>query len=94
MALDYPTYADKAIFVDLLAEGADPTEPATPVELEAWIVDREIPFTTAVDLPGAGQRILKDFSPIESTFLVELGSMTIVEHARAPTTLYPALDAL
>lgn len=94
MALDYPTYADKAIFVDLLAEGADPSEPAGQVELDAWIVDREIPFTTAVDAPGAGQRILKDFSPVENTYLVELGTNAIVDHALAPTTLYPALDAL
>jgi hypothetical protein len=94
MALDYPTYADKAIFVDLLAEGADPSEPATQVELDAWIVGREIPFTTAVDPPDAGQRILKDFSPVENTFLVELGSMKIVSHSLAPSTLYPTLDAL
>ncbi len=94
MALDYVTYADKAIFVDLLAEGADPGEPAGQVELDAWIVDREIPFTTAVDAPGAGQRILKDFSPVENTFLVELGSMKTVKHALAPSTLYPALDEL
>ncbi len=94
MALDYPTYADKAIFVDLLAEGADPTEPAAQAELDAWIVDREIPFTTAIDAPGAGQRILKDFSPIDHTFLVELGTMKIVTQALAPSTLYPALDAL
>lgn len=94
MALDYPTYADKVIFVDLLAEGADPSEPASQVELDAWIVDREIPFTTAVDAPGVGQRIRKDFSPIENTFLVELASMTLVEHALEPSTLYPALDEL
>lgn len=94
MALDYATYADKAIFVDLLAQGADPSEPAGQVELDAWIVAREIPFTTAVDPPGAGQRILKDFSPVESTFLVELGSLKIVERAAAPTSLYPELDAL
>jgi len=94
MALDYPSYSDRAIFVDLLAEGAAVGEPAEQKELDAWILDREIPFTTAIDAPGAGPRILKDFSPIESSFLVELGSMRIVEHALEPTTLYPTLDEL
>lgn len=94
MALDYPTYADKAIFVDLLGEGAEPGQPATQKQLDAWILDKGIPFTTAVDPPGAGPRILKDFSPIENTYLVELASMKIVEHALAPSTLYPTLDGL
>lgn len=94
MALDYPTYADKVIFVDLLAEGAKPSEPAGKVQLDAWVLDREIPFTTAIDAPGVGQRILKDFSPVENTYLVELGKNEIVKQALAPSTLYPALDAL
>ena len=94
MALEYPTHADKAIFVELLAEGSLTTEPAGELELDAWIEDREIPFTTAIDLPGVGKRILKDFSPAENTYLVDLESLTIVEHTQAPSMLYPALDAL
>ena len=94
MALNYPDYADKAIFVDLLAEGAKATEPATQLELDAWILDREIPFTTAMDVPGEGQGILHDLSPVENTFLVELGSLKIVSHAKTPSTLYPTLDTL
>lgn len=94
MALEYPSYADRAIFVDLLAEGSSPPEPVTEAELDAWIEGPGIAFTTVIDLPGAGQRILKDFSPKDNTYLVELSSLTIVEHAQAPSTLYPALDAL
>jgi hypothetical protein len=94
MALDYQTYADKVVFVDLLAEGASPGEPASQVELDAWIVGGEIPFTTAMDPVGKGPRILKDFSPVDASFLVELSTLKIVERAVAPTTLYPALDAL
>lgn len=82
------------IFVELLAEGAQSTEPAGQAELDAWIVDREIPFTTAIDLPGAGQGILHDLSPVENTLLVELGSLTVVTHAQKPSALYSAIDAL
>jgi len=94
MALEYPTHADKAIFVDLLSEGETPVVPAGQSHLDAWIEAEGIPFTTAADPAGVGQRINDEFSPAENTFLVELGSLTIVEHARAPSMLYPALDAL
>jgi hypothetical protein len=94
MALEYPSYAHKAIFVDLLAEGSSPPEPVTEQELDAWIESPGISFTTAIDLPGVGPRILKDFSPKENTYLVELESLTIVAHEQAPSKLYPALDAL
>jgi len=93
MALEYPNYADKAIFVDLLAEGSTETEPATDKHVDVWIEDKEISFTTACDPPGVGQRIINDFSPVENAFLIELGSMKIVEHAQTPSMLYPALNA-
>lgn len=94
MGLQYPSYADKVIFVDLLAEGTPETSPATQVELDAWIEDRQLPFTTAIDPPDSDTRIVEVFSPIENAFLVELQSMKIVEHVQAPSMLYPTLDAL
>ncbi len=94
MALEYPNHADKAIFVDLLAEGAMSTVPATEPQLDAWISAFEIPFTTAIDLEGVGLRILKDFSPVENAYLVDLETLTIVQHEQSPSMLYPALDAL
>jgi hypothetical protein len=94
MALEYPSYADKIVFIDLLAEGANVGEPATEAQLDAWIEDRTLPFTTAIDLPGLGPRVLEDFSEIENTYVVELSSMTIVDKAQDPFSLYPVLDAL
>lgn len=94
MALEYPRYADKAIFVDLLGEGSTPPEPVTEQELTAWIEGPGISFTTAIDLPGVGPRILKDFSAKDQSYLVELDSLTIVDRSQAPSALYPALDAL
>ena len=94
MALEYPSYAARAIFVDLLAEGSSLTEPVTESELDAWIEGPGISFTTAMDLPGVGQRILKDFSPTDQTYLVELESLTITQHAQAPETIYPFLADL
>lgn len=94
MALEYPNHADKVIFVDLLAAGETSTVPATEVHLGAWIEAFEIPFTTAIDLPGVGPRILKDFSPAENAYLVELDTLTILQRETSPYMLYPALDAL
>ena len=94
MALEYPSHAHKAIFVDLLAEGASPPEPVTEQELAAWIEGPGIPFTTAIDLPGVGQRILKDFSPSDQSYLVELESRIILAEAQDPAKLYPLLNDL
>ncbi len=94
MALKYPNHADKAVFVDLLAEGSALLEPVPDQELDAWIQGPGISFTVATDLPGVGQRILKDFSPTDQSYLVELASRKIVGHGQAPTELYAAIEAL
>lgn len=93
-ALAYPNHADKAIFVELIADGDTPKEPATELQLDAWITVAEISFTSAIDLPGVGPRILKDFSPAEVTYLVDLETLTILQFEHEPSALYPALDAL
>jgi hypothetical protein len=94
MALEYPNYADKVIFVELLAEGGTHTVPAEPTHLDAWIGSAGIQFTTTIDPPGVGQRIIAEVSPRENTFLVELSTMKIVQRVKSPSQLYPALDAL
>jgi hypothetical protein len=94
MALEYPSYQDKVIFMDILAEGANVGEPANQVQLDAWIEDRQIPFTTAIDLPGEGAQTLESFSDIENTYIVELQTRNIVDQAQDPFSLYPFLDAL
>ncbi len=94
MALEYPNYADKVVFVDLLAEGSALLEPVPDQELNAWIQGPGLSFTVATDLPGVGQRILKDFSPTDQSYLVELASRKIVGHAQAPSALYAAIEAL
>jgi hypothetical protein len=93
-ALAYPSHADKAIFVELIADGDTPKQPATEPQLDAWITVAEISFTTAIDLPGVGPRILKDFSPAEVSYLVDLETLTILQHEQEPSALYSALDAL
>ena len=94
MALEYPKHADKAIFVDLLAQGFPETDPATEVQLDAWIDAEGISFTTAIDPPGVGQGIVNDLSAKENAFLIELQSMKIVGHEDDPAKLYSAIDAL
>lgn len=94
LALAYPNHADKAIFIELIADGDKPKQQATELQLDAWIDVAEIPFTTAIDQPGVGPRILKDFSPAEVAYLVELETLSILQHEQEPSALYPALDAM
>ena len=94
MALNFPKYADKVIFVELLAEGGTHEVPAEPEHLDAWIADREIEYTSAIDPPGVGQRIIEELAPRENTFLVELSTMTVVARKKTPSQIYPLIEAL
>ncbi len=94
MAQKYPGYADKAIFVELLAEGGSHSVQAEPSHLDAWIGAQEIPFTTLIDPPGVGMRIVQQIAPRETTFVVELSSMKVVSRAYGTAKAYATLDAL
>ena len=69
----------KAIFVELLGEGS-PTHASTTTKanLDLWIKQFNIPYTTLRDPDGVGQRILTDFSVREHAFLIELATMKIL----------------
>ncbi|MFO0564331.1 MAG: hypothetical protein U0263_01650 [Polyangiaceae bacterium] len=82
------------MFVELLAEGSSHTVPAELVHLDAWISDRELPFTTAIDPAGVGMRIVEQLSPRENAFLVELSTMKVLFRTTSPSALYQKLDAL
>ena len=94
LALKYPSYADKAVFVELLAEGSSHTVPAETTHLDSWIGTGTIPFTTTIDPPGVGQQIIGAIGPRETTLLVELATMKILLRTKSTVTLYQALDQL
>jgi len=67
---------------------------AEVVHLDAWVGDREIPFTTAIDPAGAGMRIVEDLAPRETAFIIELSSMKVVLRTTSLATLYATLDSM
>jgi len=79
LTVQYADYADKAIFVELLAEGTPlHTSPSVKANLDAWVTRFNIPYTTLRDPDGVGERIVSQLSPREHTFVVELSTMKIL----------------
>ena len=78
LTIEFPKHADKAIFVELLAEGGSHTVQADKSHLDLWVSTYKIPFTTLIDVPGVGMRISTTLSPRETQFLVELATMNII----------------
>jgi hypothetical protein len=94
LALKYPSYAEKAVFVELLAEGSSHTVPAEPAHLDSWIGTAEMSFSAVIDPPGVGQRIVEQIGPRETALVVELESMKILLRTTNLASAYATLDGL
>lgn len=94
LAEKYPSYADKAIFVELLAEGGSHSVQAEASHLDAWVGAQEIPFTSVIDPPGVGMRIVQEIAPRETTFVVELSTMKVLSRAYGTAQAYAHLNGL
>ena len=64
MALKYPSYSDRFLFVELLGEGGSHSVQAEVVHLGSWVTAGEIPFVTAIDPAG---------KPVEGLFNGSIG---------------------
>ena len=91
----YGEIADKAILIELLAEGSPThTSPTTKANLDNWITTFSVPFTTLRDPDGVGLRIVKDFAPRENTFVIELATMKVLYRGYGYTKVQGAFDLL
>ena len=86
LVAQYPKYASKATFVDILIEGVDPSTPTTNPQLDAWIKAEKVPFTTMQD-PDGSFGIKKALGAKDTTYLVELASMKILYKGAYDTAL-------
>ncbi len=71
MVKQYPGLAAKAMFVQLLSEGATIDVPASQTQLDAWVSTIGVQFTAVRDVAGAGQALKKTFGNRMTTFIVE-----------------------
>ena len=94
MALKYPSYSDRFLFVELLGEGGSHSVQAEVVHLGSWVTAGEIPVVTAIDPAGAGMRIVEDLAPRETSFVVEVETMKVVHRSIGLSALYAALDSM
>ncbi len=94
MVAQYPAYADRLHFVELLAEGGSHSVQAEASHLDSWIGSFSIPFTTVRDPDGGGMQIVRSFSARESSFVVELATLRILHRTRSPRDALAFFDAL
>lgn len=73
-----PQYADKALFINLLAEGDAPSQPAKKSNLDSWIKLLNVPFTVAGDLLETPFAIRKALGQRETTYIVERASRSVL----------------
>jgi hypothetical protein len=75
---DLSTNAPKAMFVQLLVEGANPSSPTTKANLDAWIGSRRIPFTTGMDAVAGSREIKSVLGPKETSYIIDRASLKIL----------------
>lgn len=89
-----PSFAPKALFVEILIEGTTPDTPVTQVNANNWIKALSVPFTTAIDADPSTFTAEKVYGIKETTFIVERATMKIVAKAANPELALDALSAL
>lgn len=95
MAAKYPSYAAKAVFVELMVEDADvPDGPATHDQLDAWITSRKIAFPMTIDKPETPFLAKKTLGPRETAYVVELSTMKVLLRTPDFTLALDKLDTL
>jgi hypothetical protein len=85
----YPELASKATFVDIMVEGASPSEVSTTTQLTSWAKNLKIPYTTLRDPDGVSFRAKNDLAPRTMILVVELKTMTVLHRG---TDVQAALD--
>ncbi len=85
-----PELADKAMFVDVLMEGANPITPVTHGNLDTWIAANKLPFSALRDpdtSPGRAKAVLGEK---EKTYVVDRATGRVL----VATDVFSALEAL
>ncbi len=78
MASKYPTYAGKAIFLQVVVEGFPLDKPTTETQLRTWVKAAGMPHCAATDAPGAGQAAKAALGGKDWGYLVEVATMKII----------------
>ncbi len=95
MASKYPTYAGKAIFLQIVVEGFPLDKSATETQLRTWVKAASMPHAAATDPPGAGQVVKAALGGKDTGYLVEVATMKIIAKSLGDLSpLFAKLDTL
>lgn len=90
----YPALAAKAMFVDVVIEGATPTTPTTTANLDAWIAGMKNPFSTLIDADPSTFAAKATLGIKETTYVVERATGKILIKTASPVDGLTQLGAL
>ncbi len=77
----YPALASKALFVDIMVEGATPSDNSTSAELDSWTKNLKIPYTVLRDPDGVSFRAKNGIAGRTTILIVELATMSILHRS-------------
>jgi hypothetical protein len=77
----YSALASKAVFVDIMVEGASPSEVATTTQLTSWSKNLKIPYTVLRDPDGVSFRAKNELAPRTTLLIVELQTMSVIHRS-------------
>ena len=95
MAAKYPSYASKAIFLDIVVEGFPLEKSATEAQLRIWVKAAGQPHAAATDPLDAGEIAKAALGNKDNGYVVELATMKILaKSAGNLDPLFAKLDSL
>jgi hypothetical protein len=90
----YPSLAAKAMFVDVVIEGATPTTPTTKPNLDAWVAGMKNAFSTMMDVDASPFATKSTLGIKETSYVLERASGKILVKTSSPLDALTQLAAL
>lgn len=90
----YPSLAQKAMFVDIVIEGATPTTPTTKPNLDAWVAGMKNPFSTMMDVDASTFATKSTLGIKETAYVLDRATGKILVKNSSPLDALTQLAAL
>ena len=96
MAVKYPSYSGKALFVDLMQGNTGPTDPASKTQLDAWIKSNHTDYASFKSPDDSPLAIHDSLGGVRKTmYVIEWQTMKILNKTyQDDATTWAFLDSL
>ena len=95
MATKYPALMAKAMFINVMIEGTNPTTAITKTQTTLWASNQKLPFSVFRDVEGAEPFTAKKVLGIKmTTYVIERATRKIVVIGENEADTVPELEKL